>query len=1074
MLTFCKLFKSPDYTISLRKMTKRRRKSKSAKNENSTPKKPRKFFVQIERDPNVQAARQELPVCLHEQEIIEAIHEHDVVLITGATGTGKTTQVPQFLVEDGFGHHESPGTTGMIAVTQPRRVAAKTCAARVARELNTKLGGDGLVGYHVRHDSQLGDNVRVKFSTDGILLREVENDLMLRRYSAIIIDEAHERSLNTDLLLSFLSRSVIMRRQKHDQFGYLKLIVMSATLDVDGILSGQNPLFPNPPVISVPARQFPITIHFAKRTYDDYVEEAFRKVAQIHRRLPPGGILIFLSGREEIERLCTKLRDEFGNRKIQIDLSAPQPQSQHTLPAEDQTNEVKQSESIPTATTKDDDDNRNRKPSTSVHLRLQVLPFYSLLPEPQQRRVFQHKSEDAQHTRRVIVATNIAETSVTVPGIVYVVDSGRAKERVYKGQGCGRLSAYEVGWISQASAEQRAGRAGRISAGHCYRLFSSAVYDQQFAKFRTPEILRVPADNVVLRLRAMGILHIQKFPFATKPPLQQLLHAERLLIKLGALIDQSTSSPSSVKGVLLGVTRIGRMLADLPVEPRLGRLLLAAGRLDNDVSDSADDNDDNNDLENTVALACRLGGILSVGTVLHRADNPTAKAARTKLRHVKSDLITELAAVCAVEHCGMQAQATGLNTTAMRALCSTLNLHTKCVLEAIAIAKQVEREVGTLSHNKTMKPPNARTLQQLLRSVVAGFGDQIAKRMSRNEAAAVGVMPKLMSRAFVTAVTNTPVFIEGGSSVRIERDTKFVCFTSLVEVEVKQNNSSDQDDQHDDYDDNNSDNEAHTIGDDTGDNKEDGDSEKQAKTDALVGTENSIQVKKRIKKRKIANVTGGASNTVKRIVMRGLSIVDPRWIIEHSQGMCDMKIDEDSKTEYHSSMESITENVCVTYKGRGWYLGRKRVPVQKINELCSSSGSGIIMTDERRMQHAQCFAKALIDGKVRPCIKFSRAHGKVDIFYSRLAGLLQRWDLCSVQSLVRALLPSLNASSCGREIIECLEICCHMKYREESSQSWRKGLQMLMKEKIDSDQRNNADVKGNVFNVNQAHEVDND
>lgn len=396
-----------------------------------------RFVVRFERDPKIQEQRSKLPVYMHEQQIVEALRHNDVVIITGATGSGKTTQVPQFLLEEGFGDARSPGQTGLVAVTQPRRVAAIACAKRVAQETGGAVGD--VVGYQVRHRGALSRTTRLKFVTDGVLLREAEEDLLLTRYSTVVIDEAHERSLNTDLLLALLSRSVALRRADASEArGPLKLIVMSATLDVEGVFVGDGSLFPRAPVVSVPARQFPVTVHFARATPGDYVEEALRKVKKIHRRLPPGGVLVFVSGRREVEELCTKIGDTFGDRKVKVE-------------------------------------------GSSVMLGVKVLPFFALLPEAQQHLVFNNFGDNV---RKIVVATNIAETSVTIPGITYVVDSGKVKEQVYGGHGAGLLSSFQVQWVCKASAEQRTGRAGRTGPGHAYRLYSSAVFDQQFKDFR--------------------------------------------------------------------------------------------------------------------------------------------------------------------------------------------------------------------------------------------------------------------------------------------------------------------------------------------------------------------------------------------------------------------------------------------------------------------------------------------------------------------------------------------------------------------------------------------------------------
>lgn len=916
-------------------------------------KRPRKFFVQIDRKPDVQSKRLELPVCMHEQEIIEAIHNNDVVLITGATGTGKTTQVPQFLVEDGFGHPSSPMSKGIIAITQPRRVAAVSCAKRVSFEMNSSVGN--LVGYQIRHDSKVGPNTRVKFGTDGIFLREVEHDILLKKYSAVVIDEVHERSLNTDLLLSFLSRSVIMRRQKLDTLGPLKVIIMSATLDIEGVFSGDSALFPNPPVIKVPSRQYPITIHFAKRTVDDYVDEAYRNVAKIHRRLPQGGILVFLSGREEVERLCSKLHADFGDLKVKI---------------------------------KDSD----------VEVRMGVLPFYSLLPDHLQRRVFDNQNDDI---RKVIVATNIAETSVTVPGISYVVDSGRAKEKVYKGTGCARLSAFEIGWISQASAEQRAGRAGRTGPGHCYRLYSSAVYVQQFAKFREPEVLRVPADAIVLRLRAMGIRHVHQFPFPSAPHESDIITAEKLLSDLGALRNDGYDS-------VLGVTKVGRELALLPVEPRLGRMLICAKQN-----------------AHILPYACRLGGVLSVGTMLQHGDDASLR--QGPLRNARSDLLTELSAMCAVEHSG---KGTG-DKKVMRALCERLAVHAKCLFEAIAISEQIGRAIGASEIVKAVpKPPNASAIDDLLRAVVAGFGDRIARRMSRDEAAAAGVIPRLMRRAFVTPFMGAkPVFLEGGSPVRVIGGSDFVCFTELVEVEVRKRRVVEEDEEHDDY-------EESEYEDD-----QDGPMDEAAEENARQ----KEKEKEKEKERKEME-TRKAKQVTKRLVMRGASVVEAKWIMHEAGGMCHWSLIRDKDPEYDSDMESVTERVAVSYGPSRWRLGWRRVTVEEAGKIAEG----------RRDLHCAAFAKGLVEGRVREGLRIDRNEGKFEVCLRRVEQVLNGRGIYSV-----ALLRS-SLSQCKSELVRAVELCCSVKHQEAIRLRWDAELSGICRgdSSDDDDDDDNQEVMG--------------
>ncbi|KAI1458419.1 P-loop containing nucleoside triphosphate hydrolase protein [Annulohypoxylon moriforme] len=526
------------------------------------------FSISVQRTPEIQEARLKLPVVAEEQKIMEAIHNNNVVLICGATGSGKTTQVPQFLFEAGYGSPNSP-TPGMIGVTQPRKVAAVSMSKRVGQELGDQ---SETVAYQIRFEGTVNEKTAVKFMTDGVLLREVANDIALRKYSAVIIDEAHERSVNTDILIGMLSRVVKLREDmSHEdpKITPLKLIIMSATLRVDDFVKNKT-LFPiPPPVLNVEGRQHPVTMHFSRQTRHDYVDEAFKKIMRGHRKLPPGSFLVFLTGHDEIQRLSKKLRAETGALnpvaypKVRISANdAP-------LEVEDidfgETNETPNDDNgLPFIDDYEEDDESEDDAEFDVSdevgsgpLKMHILPLYSLLPTREQMRVFDDPPEGS---RAIILATNIAETSLTIPGIRYVFDTGRSKERKYN-RDTG-VQSYEVGWISKASANQRAGRAGRTGPGHCYRLYSSAVFERDFSEFADPELLRMPIEGVVLQLKAMRLQHVVNFPFPTPPDRMSLTKAEKLLQYLSAITETGQA------------TQIGSTMAKFPLPPRFARILL--------------------------------------------------------------------------------------------------------------------------------------------------------------------------------------------------------------------------------------------------------------------------------------------------------------------------------------------------------------------------------------------------------------------------------------------------------------------------------------------------------------------
>ncbi|CAG8444457.1 12685_t:CDS:10 [Funneliformis mosseae] len=542
------------------------------------------FYVPVKRNKETQEARMKLPICGEEQAIMEAISNNPVVIICGETGSGKTTQVPQFLYEAGYGNKDSDNP-GIIGITQPRRVAAVSMSKRVAQELSLS---EQEVSYQIRYDATTSPKTIIKFMTDGVLLRELANDFLLSKYSSIIIDEAHERSLNTDILIGVVSRVLKLRaelsEEEKSKIKPLKIIIMSATLRVSDFTQNKNLFVMAPPVINVNARQFPVSIHFNKRTPDiDHISETFKKVCKIHTRLPHGGILVFLTGQNEISILCRKLRRKFpyikqnqdtymsrqlleekeiineAVEKVRECLTAKQADIE-TEDLDIGDKEVEEAESFDTDSEDSEDikDFDNDEMIVDQHAGpLYVLPLYSLLSTHAQLRVFEPPPEG---TRLCVVATNVAETSLTIPGVKYVVDCGKVKERQY--DVTTGVQSYVVGWTSKASADQRAGRAGRTGPGHCYRLYSSAVFNDQFQQFTVPEIHRMPIEGVVLQMKSMNIDTVLNFPFPTPPDHDKLRKAENLLQYLGALNENGR------------ITELGRTMATFPIAPRFSKMLI--------------------------------------------------------------------------------------------------------------------------------------------------------------------------------------------------------------------------------------------------------------------------------------------------------------------------------------------------------------------------------------------------------------------------------------------------------------------------------------------------------------------
>lgn len=524
------------------------------------------FNVQVDRPLEVQEARLGLPIMAEEQKILEAIYNHSTVVIWGATGSGKTTQVPQFLYEAGFGSPSSPNP-GMIGVTQPRRVAAVSMAKRVGDELG---GAAEKVAYQIRFDSSVSDKTAIKFMTDGILIREIAKDFALLKYSVIIIDEAHERSANTDILIGMVSRIVDLRASMSKEKAAVKplnLVIMSATLRISDFMDNSN-LFRNgtPPLIQAEGRQYPVTVHFARRTQRDYLEEAFHKVSRGHKKLPPGGILVFLTGQNEIVTLASRLREALSTTEIRQTTGHKIRISANEIPLETEDLEIgnggsqfdglDEEEEDPDSQDNEDDESFDIDDSAGSLSKVHILPLYSQLQTKDQLRVFESPPEDA---RMIVLATNVAETSLTIPGIRYVFDCGRAKDKKYDRMT--GVQSFEIGWISKASANQRAGRAGRTGPGHCYRLYSSAVYERDFEEHAEPEIVRMPVEGVVLQLKSMDLQHVINFPFPTPPDRQSLAMAEKLLTYLGAICTEGK------------ITTLGRELSNYPLSPRFSKML---------------------------------------------------------------------------------------------------------------------------------------------------------------------------------------------------------------------------------------------------------------------------------------------------------------------------------------------------------------------------------------------------------------------------------------------------------------------------------------------------------------------
>ena len=556
--------------------------------------------VAVNRSPEIEESRSKLPILGEEQAIVETIRYNDVVIICGETGSGKTTQVPQFLYEAGYASSSTTESKEsrkrMICITEPRRVAAISMSTRVAHEMNLS---SKVVSYHIRYDHNVSKDTKIKFVTDGVLLKEIQRNFTLDDYSVVIIDEAHERSVFSDILIGLLSRIVNLRRNHNNP---LKLIIMSATLRVDDFAKNSRLFKTPPPLLKIESRQFPVTIHFSKTTPDNYINGALAKVSKIHRTLPDGGILVFVTGRNDVTTLVKKLRKMFPSTDCVASKGLSEKKERHAKSKVSQretkipkkakpkmfgdmlpkislddfndkdafTEENRDSDEELDSSDDDEEGTRILPEEEMTHQPLYCLPLYSLLPKDKQELVF--KSPPEGH-RLCVVATNVAETSLTIPGIKYVVDTGKVKKKVYdKTTG---ISAFIVSWTSKASADQRSGRSGRTCPGHSFRLYSSAVFTNEFPDFSEPEIASKPIDDLVLQMKSLDILNVNNFPFPTPPSTESLIASEKRLVMMGALEEIKTSvSVSGRKATCL--TSMGKVIAQFPVSPRFGRMLAFA------------------------------------------------------------------------------------------------------------------------------------------------------------------------------------------------------------------------------------------------------------------------------------------------------------------------------------------------------------------------------------------------------------------------------------------------------------------------------------------------------------------
>ncbi|KAK9770219.1 putative Pre-mRNA-splicing factor ATP-dependent RNA helicase prp22 [Seiridium cardinale] len=598
----------------------------------------------------IKEQRESLPVFAFRNQLIKAVRENQILVVVGETGSGKTTQLTQYLAEAGFTND------GMIGCTQPRRVAAISVAKRVSEEVGCELGEE--VGYTIRFEDKTGPATKIKYMTDGMLQREILMDPNLERYSVIMLDEAHERTIATDILFALLKKTCKHRPD-------LKIIVTSATLDADKFSSYFNEC----PIFTIPGRTFPVEILYSKEPESDYLDAALVTVMQIHLTEPPGDILLFLTGQEEIDTSCEILYE----RMKALGPNVPN---------------------------------------------LNILPVYSALPSEQQSRIFEPAPAGE---RKVVIATNIAETSITIDYIYYVVDPGFVKQNAYDPK-LG-MDALVVTPISQAQANQRAGRAGRTGPGKCFRLYTEAAFQSEMLPTTVPEIQRQNLSNTILMLKAMGINDLLNFDFMDPPPTNTMLTALEELYALSALDDE---------GLL---TRLGRKMADFPMDPALSKVLIAAV-----------------DLECSEEVLSIIA-MLNVPTAFHRPKEKQQQAdqKKAKFHDPAGDHLTLLNVFNAWKNSGFS-----------NPWCFENFIQARAMRHALDVRKQIVQIMGRHRHQLTSC---GRDTTKVRRALCAGFFRNSARKDPQE--------------GYKTLIEGTPVYLHPSSAL-FGKQAEWVIYHTLV------------------------------------------------------------------------------------------------------------------------------------------------------------------------------------------------------------------------------------------------------------------------------------------------------
>ncbi|KAK9450630.1 P-loop containing nucleoside triphosphate hydrolase protein [Limtongia smithiae] len=612
--------------------------------------------------------RRDLPVHQQRQEFLDLYHSTQILVFVGETGSGKTTQIPQFVLFDDLPHLEGK----QVACTQPRRVAAMSVAKRVADEMDVSLGQE--VGYNIRFEDNTSKSTILKYMTDGMLLREAMNDPDLTRYSCVILDEAHERTLATDILMGLLKEIALRRKD-------LKIIIMSATLDAEKF----QRYFHDAPLLAVPGRTHPVEIYYTPEYQRDYLEAAIQTVLQIHAVEAPGDILLFLTGEEEIEDACRKI----------------------SLEADDLIRETGCGQ-------------------------LKVYPLYGSLPPAQQQKIFDPapgpSTPNGPPGRKVVISTNIAETSLTIDGIVYVIDPGFSKQKVYNPRI--RVESLLVSPISKASAQQRAGRAGRTRPGKCFRLYTEESFKKELHEQSYPEVLRSNLSSTVLELKKLGIDDLVHFDFMDPPAPETMMRALEELNYLACLNDDGDLTP------------LGRLASEFPLDPMLAVMLITSPEFycSNEI--------------------LSLTALLSVPSVFVRPNSARKKADEMKMqfRHIEGDHLTLLNVYMAFK--GPEAQRNPANW------CYDHFLSLRSLQSADSVRSQLKRLMERNDLELVSTPfENPDYYTNIRKALTSGFFMQVAKKSSSG-------------KHYITAKDNQDVLLH--PSTVLEKESEWVIYNEFV------------------------------------------------------------------------------------------------------------------------------------------------------------------------------------------------------------------------------------------------------------------------------------------------------